>query len=153
VDSTKPFNATTWNAILQTGVERYLSDDMDRFGKPLPLPSLHDEWLTDSEKRLDTKHDRSSSQREPLHEVPDLLLPELQREPAPQIPTRETTRVPRSSQRELDRNTNSGGVHGNRDSTRPRPDYGDRDSAQPIPEPPPATPTRLELDDEPDPLP
>jgi hypothetical protein len=48
VDSNKPFDATSWNAILQTGVKRYLSDDIDRFGKPLPLPSLHDEWLTDS---------------------------------------------------------------------------------------------------------
>jgi hypothetical protein len=41
VDSTKTFSAASWQAILQTGVERYLSDDINRFGKPLPLPSLH----------------------------------------------------------------------------------------------------------------
>jgi hypothetical protein len=43
VDSTKTFSAASWQAIIQTGVERHLSDDIDRFGKPLPLPSLHDE--------------------------------------------------------------------------------------------------------------
>jgi hypothetical protein len=51
VDSTNTFNAASWQAILQTGVERYLSDDIDQFGKPLPLPSLHAEWLTKEEKR------------------------------------------------------------------------------------------------------
>jgi hypothetical protein len=38
VDSTKPFDATSWNVIFQTGVERYLSDDIDRFGPPPPYP-------------------------------------------------------------------------------------------------------------------
>jgi hypothetical protein len=51
VDSTKTFSAASWQAILQTGVERNLSDDIDRFGKPLPLPSLHNKWLTEEERR------------------------------------------------------------------------------------------------------
>jgi hypothetical protein len=50
-DSTKNFDAASWHSILQTGVERYLSDNIDRFGKTLPLPSLHDEWLTEEEQR------------------------------------------------------------------------------------------------------
>jgi hypothetical protein len=139
MDSTKTFDATSWSAILQNGVERYLSDDIDCFGRPLPLLSLHDEWFTDSKKRNDiqrSKRDRSTSQREPIPDVPDLL-----REPAPHTPTHETARFPRLSQRDLDSNTISGGV------------YGDSDSAWPRPEPPPATPTRLKFDDEPDPLP
>jgi hypothetical protein len=38
VDSTKTFDAASWQAILQTGVELYLSDDIDRFGKTSLFP-------------------------------------------------------------------------------------------------------------------
>jgi hypothetical protein len=77
VDSTKTFSAPSRQAILQTGVERYLSDDIDRFGKPLPLPSLHDEWLTEEEQRNDaqpSKRHAPQPQREHVNDLPELPL-------------------------------------------------------------------------------
>jgi hypothetical protein len=83
VDSTKTFSAASWKTILQTGVERYLSVDIDRFGKPLPLPSLHDEWITEEERRNNaqpSKRHGRQPQREHFDDFPELPLSESQRE-------------------------------------------------------------------------
>jgi hypothetical protein len=60
VDSTKTFDAASWYVILQTGVERYLSDEIDRFGKPLPLPSLHSEWITEEKQRNNAQQSKNN---------------------------------------------------------------------------------------------
>jgi hypothetical protein len=128
VDSTTTFDAASWKAILQTGVERYLSDEIDRFGKPLPLPSLHDDWLTEEEKgnyAQHSKRDEPKSQRETSYDLPHLHSPE--------------------SHRELGISAGGGvSIIGDRDGAPPR-------SQPPLPrsERPPATHTCLEFDDAP----
>jgi hypothetical protein len=112
VDSTKTFGAAFWRAIMQTGVERYLSDEIDRFGKPLPLPSLHDEWLTKEEQLNNFQQSNKNGpkpQREPFDDLPELPLSESQREQPPTTPPSETMRFPRSSQREFGHNDGCGG--------------------------------------------
>jgi hypothetical protein len=147
VDSTKTFDATSWQAILQTGVERFLSDDIDRFGKPLPLPSLHDEWLTKEEQRNNAQHSKSNvpkPQREHFDDLPELPLSEFQRERPPTTAPSETMPVPRSSQREFGCNNGGGGsTAGDSGGAPPR-------SQPPLPrlERPPATPLLLDLDDD-----
>ena len=35
--------------IVNLGHERYVEEDMDRDGNPIPMPHLHKEWLTNRE--------------------------------------------------------------------------------------------------------
>jgi hypothetical protein len=63
-----------WNTLLQSGYERYLDQDFDWSGQPLPVPMLSDEWLTgmdralrdsiERERRVQQLLVRSQSQRE-----------------------------------------------------------------------------------------
>jgi hypothetical protein len=148
VDSTKTFSAASWQAILQTGVECYLSDDIDRFGKPLPLPSLHDEWLTEEERHNNaqpSKRHGCQPQREHFDDLSELPLSESQRERPPTTAPSETMQVPRSSQREFGSDNGGGGspTFGDRDGSPPR-------SQTPLPrlERPTATPLHLDFDDD-----
>jgi hypothetical protein len=150
VDSTKIFDAASWKAILQTGVERYLSDDIDRFGKPLHLPSLHNECITEEEQRNNaqpSKRHGPQHQREHFDDLPELPLSESQRDRPPITAPGETIRVPRSSQREFGSDNGGGGGGGSpssdRDGSPPR-------SQPPLPrlERPPATPLHLDVDDD-----
>jgi hypothetical protein len=93
VDSTKTFDAASWQAILQTADESYLSDDIDRFGKPLPLPSLRDKWPTKEEQRNNaqpSKRHGPQPQREHFDDLPEFPLSESQRERPPITSPRET---------------------------------------------------------------
>ena len=46
------FNPTSWNRLIEIGLERHIDDvEYDRRGRRL-LPQLHDDWLTDFERRL-----------------------------------------------------------------------------------------------------
>jgi hypothetical protein len=148
VYSTKTFDAVSWKAILQTGVERYLLDDIDRFGKPLPLPSLHDKLITEEEQcnnAQPSKRHGPQPQREHFDVLPELPLSESQRERTPPTAPSETMRVPRSSQREFGSDNGGGGgsIFGDRDGSPPR-------SQPPLPriERPPATPLHLDFDDD-----
>jgi hypothetical protein len=148
VDSTKTFDAASWQAILQTGVEPYLSDDIDRFGKPLPLPSLHDEWLTEEEQRNNAQQSKrhgTQPQREHFNDLPELPLSESQRERPPTTVPSETMRVPRSSLREFGSDNGGGGgsTSGDHDGSLPW-------SQTPLPrrERPPETPLHLDFDDD-----
>jgi hypothetical protein len=76
-----------WNTLLQSGYERYLDQDFDRSGQPLPAPMLTDEWLTGPERAL-----RDSIERE--RRVHQLLVRHslrgrlLRTEPTPDLPSR-----------------------------------------------------------------
>jgi hypothetical protein len=147
VYSTKTSDAASWQAILQTGVECYLSDDIDRFGKPLHLPLLHDEWFTEEEQHNNAQQSKSNGpkpQREHFDDLPELPLSEFQREPPPTTAPSETMRVPRSFQRKFGCNNGGGGsTAGDSGGAPPR-------SQPPFPrlERPPATPLLLDLDDD-----
>jgi hypothetical protein len=148
VDSTKTFDAASWQAILHTGIERYLSDDIDRFGKPLPIPSLHDDWLTEEEQRNDVQPSKRYGphpQREHFEDLPELPLSESQMEQSPTTSPSETMRVPRSSQIEYGSDNGGGGgsIFGDHDGSPPR-------SQPPLPrlERPPETPLHLDFDDD-----
>jgi hypothetical protein len=137
IDSTNTFSVTSWQAILKTGVERYLLEDIDRLGKPFPLPSLHDEWLTEEEQRNDAhpykRHAPPQPQREHFADFPELPLSESQRERPPTTEPGETMRVPRSSQREFSSDNGGGGG-----ST-----FRDRDKSPPRSQPPLPCPMHL----------
>ena len=46
------FNAESWNRLIESGLERHIDDvEYDRQGRRL-LPELHNDWLTDFERRL-----------------------------------------------------------------------------------------------------
>ena len=46
------FNADSWNRLIETDLERVIDNSKyDRCGRRL-LPELHDDWLTDFERRL-----------------------------------------------------------------------------------------------------
>jgi hypothetical protein len=55
------FNADSWSRLIESGLERVIDDiEYDRRGRRL-LPELHDDWLTDFERRL--RHDRRAIRR------------------------------------------------------------------------------------------
>ena len=43
------FDEGQWRKWVNSGHERYIEEDVDRDNKPIPLPHLHDEWLTKRE--------------------------------------------------------------------------------------------------------
>ena len=45
----KGFDEGQWRKLVSSGHERYVEEDFDRDNKPIPLPHLHDEWLTQKE--------------------------------------------------------------------------------------------------------
>jgi hypothetical protein len=147
VDLTNTFDAASWQAILQTGVERYLSDDIDRFGKPLPLPSLHDKWITEEEQCNNAQKSKSNvpkPQREHFDDLPELPLSEFQRERPPTTAPSETMLVPRSYQRDFGSNNGGGGsTSGNCNRAPPR-----SQPTLPRLERPPVIPLLLDFDDD-----
>jgi len=48
---TEPFRAERWNQLIQSGSERYLDEEVDERGHRIPAPPLHDDWLTENERR------------------------------------------------------------------------------------------------------
>mgnify|MGYP000344943232 CR=1 FL=1 len=46
-----PFGNSEWNTMLRSGVERYIFDEVDDDGFPIPLPQLADQWLTVRQRR------------------------------------------------------------------------------------------------------
>ena len=44
------FRADNWAKLVESGSERSCEQDYDSNGHPLPLPELHDEWLTPAER-------------------------------------------------------------------------------------------------------
>ena len=38
-----------WTELFENGRDRYIEDEVDKNNKPLPLPELHDDWLTSEE--------------------------------------------------------------------------------------------------------
>jgi len=53
------FDADSWARLIESGLERVEFDDTDASGRPLPVPQLHDEWLTDAERTARDHHQRS----------------------------------------------------------------------------------------------
>ena len=45
----KGFDEGEWRKLVTSGHERYITEDTDRDGKPVPMHHLHDEWLTNKE--------------------------------------------------------------------------------------------------------
>ena len=43
------FDEREWRKLVSLGHERYVEEDMDRDGKPIPMSHLHNEWLTNRE--------------------------------------------------------------------------------------------------------
>ena len=43
------FDEGEWRKLVSSGHEHYVEDDMDRDGKPISIPHLHNEWLTNRE--------------------------------------------------------------------------------------------------------
>jgi hypothetical protein len=55
------FNATSWNRLIESGLERHIDDvEFDRQGRRF-LPELHDDWLTNFERRL--RNDNRATRR------------------------------------------------------------------------------------------
>ena len=61
VDATKTQeeieNSIPWDDFLSTNAERYVEDEVDDNGRPIPLPDLDEEWMTD-EERIDFRRQR-----------------------------------------------------------------------------------------------
>ena len=43
------FDEREWRKLVSLGHERYVEEDTDRDSKSIPMPHLHDEWLTNRE--------------------------------------------------------------------------------------------------------
>ena len=43
------FDEGEWRKLVSSRHDRYVEEDMDRDGKPIPMSRLHNEWLTDRE--------------------------------------------------------------------------------------------------------
>ena len=43
------FDEREWRKLVSLGHERYVKEDMDRDVKPIPMPHLHNKWLTGRE--------------------------------------------------------------------------------------------------------
>ena len=43
------FDEGRWRKLIDSGHEKYIDDDLDRGGRKVPKPPLHNEWLTKRE--------------------------------------------------------------------------------------------------------
>ena len=79
------FTAESWQCLVETGHERVIAQEYDHEDQPIPLPSLHNDWLTLHEQvkrehncqtrteRIAERHQTAAAKREALQPHP--LLP------------------------------------------------------------------------------
>jgi hypothetical protein len=48
----RAFDEENWAIILESGIERSIETEFDAHGQRIPLPELHDDWLTQMERQL-----------------------------------------------------------------------------------------------------
>jgi hypothetical protein len=46
------FDVNSWNRLVESGCERYIFDEEDENGRPIPLPKLDDEWIDEEERAI-----------------------------------------------------------------------------------------------------
>jgi hypothetical protein len=76
------FNPVTWERLIETGLDRILEPERDRFGRIIPVSELSDEWLTGPEIRLRQESRRNCQNRRHRHNAQEQVL--CQREPLQQ---------------------------------------------------------------------
>ena len=66
---------STWSELFENGRDRYIDDDYDSQGRPLPMPRLHDDWLSPEEKAERRQRLRDTEGRTP-GPIPTVGAPE-----------------------------------------------------------------------------
>jgi hypothetical protein len=85
LEEQQSFDLPKWNRVIQSGHNLSVEQEWDANGRPIPLPELHDEWLSAHERELraQLQRERRANRQRGRQDWQDLRQRELLRENEP----------------------------------------------------------------------